>query len=106
MQISSLRRWGNWDTDEQEEITERKLYSEYIQLISQGVRGVFAVSGNTFYMEYNYKLFRWKQGESEWYDTGVEETGELNRRKFVKSLELKGMPEEMIYDIIRASASF
>ena len=97
---------ANWDTDEQEEITERKLYSEYIQLISQGVRGMFAVSGNTFYMEYNYKLFRWKPGESEWYDTGVEETGELNRRKFVKSLELKGMPEEMIYDIIRASASF
>ncbi len=97
---------GNWDTDEQEGITERKLYSEYIELISQGVRGMFAVSGNTFYMEYNYKLFRWKPGESEWYDTGVEETGELNRRKFVKSLELKGLSQEMIYDIIRASADF
>ena len=97
---------GNWDTDEQEGITERKLYSEYIELISQGVRGMFAVSGNTFYMEYNYKLFRWKPDESEWYDTGVEETGELNRRKLVKSLELKGLPEEKIYDIIRASSGF
>ena len=40
-------------------------------------RGPFAVSGNTFYMEYNYKLFRWKMGDTEWYDTGQEETCEL-----------------------------
>ena len=37
----------------------------------------FAVSGDTFYMEYNYKLFRWKFGDSEWSDTDVEETVEL-----------------------------
>jgi photosystem II stability/assembly factor-like uncharacterized protein len=37
----------------------------------------FAVSGDTFYMEYNYKLFRWKMGDSEWSDTGMEETVEL-----------------------------
>ncbi len=40
-------------------------------------RGPFAVSGDTFYMEYNYKLFRWKMGDTEWHDTGVEETIEL-----------------------------
>ncbi len=37
----------------------------------------FAVSGDTFYIEYNYKLFRWKIGDSEWSDTGMEETVEL-----------------------------
>ena len=40
-------------------------------------RSPFAVSGDTFYMEYNYKLFRWKPGDTEWHDTGQEETVEL-----------------------------
>ena len=40
-------------------------------------RSPFAVSGDTFYMEYNYKLFRWKPGDTEWHGTGVEETVEL-----------------------------
>ena len=49
------------------------------ELMWEGLWGSFAVSGKTFYMEYNYKLFRWKPGDSEWQDTGVEETGELSR---------------------------
>ncbi|RKU24395.1 hypothetical protein C6499_17140 [Candidatus Poribacteria bacterium] len=49
------------------------------ELLRGGLRGAFAVSGDIFYMEYNYKLFRWKQGETEWFDTGVEETAELSR---------------------------
>ncbi|MYA69974.1 sigma-70 family RNA polymerase sigma factor [Candidatus Poribacteria bacterium] len=40
-------------------------------------KGAFAVSGDTFYMEYNYKLFRWEPGDTEWYDTEQEETVEL-----------------------------
>ena len=40
-------------------------------------RGTFAVSGDTFYMEYNYKLLRWEPGDTEWYDTEQEETVEL-----------------------------
>ena len=47
----------------------------YIQL---GFRtGAFTVSNDTYYMEYNYKLFRWEHGDTEWYDTGLEETIEL-----------------------------
>ena len=42
-------------------------------------KGAFAVSGDTFYMEYNYKLFRWEPGDTEWYDTEQEETVELSR---------------------------
>ncbi|MDE0481922.1 MAG: sigma-70 family RNA polymerase sigma factor [Candidatus Poribacteria bacterium] len=43
-----------------------------------GLRGAFAVSGNTFYIEYNFKLFRWEPGDTEWQDIGVEETDELS----------------------------
>ncbi len=48
----------------------------YMQLGFRG--GAFAVSGNTFYMEHNFKLFKWKQGDTEWNDTSVEETTELS----------------------------
>ena len=37
--------------------------------------GSFAVSGETYYVEYGQKLFRWKPGMAEWHDTGlVDET--------------------------------
>ncbi len=42
-----------------------------------GLQGAFAVSDDTYYMEYNFKLFRWEPGDTEWYDTGLEETFEL-----------------------------
>ncbi len=48
------------------------------ELIWEGLWGSFAISGKTFYMEYNYKLFRWKPRETEWFYTGVEETIELS----------------------------
>ena len=46
-------------------------------LRQHGLGGAFAVSDNTFYMEYNFKLFRWEPGETEWHDIGQEETVEL-----------------------------
>ena len=49
------------------------------ELMWEGLWGSFAVSGETFYMEYNYKLFRWNPGETKWFYTGVEETLELSR---------------------------
>ncbi len=47
-------------------------------IVQHGLQGTFAVSDNTFYMEYNYKLFRWGPGDSEWHDTGLEETAQLD----------------------------
>ena len=38
--------------------------------------GAFAVSGETFYMEYQRKLFKWQLGDAEWEDTGLVDTGE------------------------------
>ncbi len=45
-------------------------------LIRNGLRGQFAFSGNTFYMEYNYKLFRWEPGDTEWQNIRQEETSQ------------------------------
>ncbi len=43
-------------------------------LIRGAQNGPFAVSGDTFYMEYNLKLFRWEPGNTEWQDIGQEDT--------------------------------
>ncbi|MCY4403070.1 MAG: sigma-70 family RNA polymerase sigma factor [Candidatus Poribacteria bacterium] len=53
-----------------------------------GLEGPFAVSGDTFYMEYNFKLFRWKRGDTEWSDTGIEETVELYLNIFNENLSI------------------
>ena len=58
------------------------------ELMSEGLYGNFAVSGETYYMEYNYKLFRWKPGDTRWSDTGVEETCELTRDNMSRSFKL------------------
>ena len=57
-------------------------------LMSEGLRGAFAVSGRTFYLEYNFKLFRWEPGDIEWYDTEQEETVELSLDIAKKDLKL------------------
>ena len=36
---------------------------------------MFAVSGETFYVAYKQQLFRWTRGESEWFNTGLIDTG-------------------------------
>ena len=57
-------------------------------LLELGFQGPFAVSDDTLYMEYHFKLFRWKFGETEWYDTGQEETVELTLDIARKDLKL------------------
>ena len=47
-----------------------KTVEEILKLVS-GLFGGFAVSGNTYYMEYEQRLFRWKIGTPEWVDTGL-----------------------------------
>ena len=50
---------------------------EEIQKLMAGLLGGFAVSRNTYYMEYEQRLFRWKTGTSEWVDTGLIDEGEF-----------------------------
>ena len=57
-------------------------------LMWEGLFGNFAVSGETYYMEYNYKLFRWKPGDTRWSDTGVQETCELTRENMAHRFKL------------------
>jgi len=38
--------------------------------------GNFAVSDETYYVEYNQKLFRWKPGTDAWYNTGLIDSAE------------------------------
>ena len=40
----------------------------------QSAFGHFAVSGETYYVEYEQKLFRWKPGVTEWHNTGLVDT--------------------------------
>ena len=66
------------------------------KLMWEGLWGNFAVSGETFYMEYNYKLFRWHLGETEWVYTGVEETIELSGDNVGRGFKL-AVSGEIVY---------
>ena len=93
-------------TFKQEELYQQPLYQDQIRLIRRGISGAFAVSSDTLYVEYNFKLFRWKPGETAWYDTGVQETGELLYREAMKTFEGAGMPEEKIDEILSTWRGF
>ena len=44
--------------------------------IEEGVvrrAGKFAISGDTFYIEYERKLYQWTRGEHKWHDTGMQD---------------------------------
>ncbi len=62
-------------------------------LMLEGLYGNFVVSGETYYMEYNYKLFRWKPGDTRWSDTGVEETCELTRENMAQGFKIAASGE-------------
>ncbi len=56
----------------------------------------FAVSGDTFYVEYKQRLFRWKRGDPKWTDTGLRDV----TRSFDNSLDSGfkiAVSEETVY---------
>ena len=57
-------------------------------IISHSRIGGFAVSGQTFYAEWKYRLFKWKPGDSEWTDTGLIDTNESLNEEFDRVLKL------------------
>ena len=93
-------------TFNQQELLRQPLYQDQYQLIRRGIGGAFAVSGDTLYVEYNFKLYRWKPGETAWYDTGVQETGELLYGEAMKAFETAGMPEAKIDEILSTWRGF
>ncbi len=58
------------------------------EFILEGLYGGFTVSGETYYMEYNYKLFRWKPGDEEWIDTKIEETCQLSKENITQGIKI------------------
>ena len=44
-------------------------------LFSESQLGGIAVVNGTFYVEYNYQLFRWKPGNTKWFNTGLLDKG-------------------------------
>ena len=65
----------DFDLDKLSTVGGQTLEKSVVELI-QAYFGSFAVSGSTYYMEYNQKLFRWKPGMTEWFDTGLVDEGE------------------------------
>ena len=90
----------------QDELLRQQLFQDQHRLTRRGMSGAFAVSGDTFYLEYNFKLFRWRPGETGWYDTGVEETGELLYMEAHKAFEGAGLPQEKIGEILSTWQGF
>ena len=64
----------DFDLDKLSTVGSQILEESMVELI-QAYFGSFAVSGSTYYMEYNQKLFRWKPGMTEWFDTGLADAG-------------------------------
>ena len=70
----------HFDADKFNE-TYNKIVQKNLNRSFQFSFGNFAVSDATYYMESEQKLFRWKPGTSEWYDTGLvdeAESGHVN----------------------------
>lgn len=44
--------------------------------------GEFAISGDTFYIEYERKLYRWTRGEHKWHDTGMQDAPAFGNNYF------------------------
>ena len=80
----------DFDLDKLSTAGSQALEEGVIELI-QAYFGSFAVSGSTYYMEYNQKLFRWKPGTTEWFDTGLADAGESIHS--LADLDAQGTPD-------------
>ena len=58
---------------DEEERTGLAHYLLGIEEAATRTTGEFAISGNTFYIEYEHKLYRCARGDHEWHDTGMQD---------------------------------
>ena len=66
---------NNGDVDEV--LEQRKaIWDQGIE--EQETNGTFAITNDTIFMEYGYKLFRWRRGETAWHYTGLEDQGQIS----------------------------
>ena len=78
-------------------ITDLKAWANLMNQLDR-FPGAFVVSGKTFYVEYKRELLRWKRGESEWFRTGLIDTGESANDGYdiIKGLNL-AISDETVY---------
>ena len=60
---------------ERNEMDQRELtrYLLGIKEATTRTTGEFAITGDTFYIEYQRKLYRWSRDDRQWYDTGMQD---------------------------------
>ena len=61
---------------------------ESLQTEEVEIAGGFAVSGDTFYVEYKRRLFKWQPGEPEWVNTGLIDASEQIDDEFDNGFKL------------------
>ena len=78
-------------------ITDTKAWADIIGQLERPL-SAFAVGRETFYIEHNRQLLRWKRGESEWFNTGLVDTGETSKARAaaMRGFEL-AVSDETVY---------
>ena len=68
----------NIDLEQVNQLNEKmgEVMQENVATLMMPTLGNFAVSGDTYYVEYGQKLFRWKPGMTEWHNTGLIDSAE------------------------------
>ena len=61
-------------------ITDTKAWANIMGQLERPL-SAFAVSSETFYIEQNRQLLRWKRGGSEWFNTGLVDTGKTSKAR-------------------------
>lgn len=61
---------GDRELNRKKKADRPRIIEEYL------TNGGFTMTDKTIFMEFRHKLFRWRKGETQWFDTGIEDTTE------------------------------
>ena len=61
---------GDRELNRKEKADRPRMIEEYL------TNGGFTMTDKTIFMEFRHKLFRWRKGETQWFNTGLEDTTE------------------------------
>ena len=76
LSLEDVINFKNVDVDRVSEAYSQVVEKSIVKLLG-GFFGSFAVSDTAYYMEFEHKLFRWKPGTTQWFDTGIVNADEL-----------------------------
>ena len=75
-------RWAEWQKKFEKDHTKisemsRQRRADMPRIIDERLtNGGFTMTGETVFMEFRHKLFRWRKGEAQWFNTGIVDTTE------------------------------